>query len=86
MASLKGPSKCGVAPSLQWREMVRAEAQRCVSVCEATGMTHWDIAVRVGVHRTVVSLWKHKKADLYAGAFEALKALAAECAAKRRAI
>lgn len=84
MQNLKPPAKCGVASSLQWRQIVRSEAKRCVEACEAAGMTHYDIGARVGVHRTVVSLWKHEKADLYAGAFEALKVLAAECAAKRK--
>jgi hypothetical protein len=47
-------------------------------------MTHWDIATRVGCHRTAISLWKAGKADMYAGSFKALEALASECRAKRR--
>lgn len=81
----KGLAKCGVAPSQQFRVFVAANVTSWIETCEQAGLTHWDIAVRVGCHRTTVSIWKSGRAEnMYAGAYVALEALAAEVAGKRR--
>ncbi len=74
---------CRVASAQQWRQMVAERVARWIISCEDAGLSHWDIATRVGCHRTQISLWKHGKADLYAGSYVALEQLAAECAGRK---
>lgn len=76
--NLKGPGLHRVAPAQQWRDFVRSEVKRLIETCESAGMTHYDIAERVGCHRTAISLWKNGKADIYAGSYEALRSLASK--------
>ncbi len=76
--------KCGVAPGQQFRAFVAANVLAWIETCERAGLTHWDIAVRVGCHRTTVSIWKSGRAEnMYAGAYVALQALATECAGRK---
>lgn len=81
---LRPLAKCGVATAQQWREYVAGNVQQWIKELEAAGVTHWDIATRVGCHRTAISLWKHGKADMYAGSYEALRDFAAEVRNGRR--
>ncbi len=82
----KGLAKCRVASTQQWREIVSARVRAWILFCEECGLSHWDIALRVGCHRTAISLWKAGKADMYAGSYVALDELVNELAAARRAV
>lgn len=78
-AKLRPIARCGVAPVRQFQKFVTANVISWIETCEAAGLTHWDIAVRVGVHRTTISVWKSGRAgNMFAEAYVALEALAAE--------
>lgn len=83
-SKLKPLAKCRVASSLQWREIVTTRVRAWIVFCEESGLSHWDIAVRVGCHRTAVSLWKNGKADMYAGSYVALEQLVNELATQKK--
>lgn len=73
---LRPLSKCRVVSRQQWSEIVSARVRGWIAICEASGLSHFDIAAHVGCHRTAISLWKHGKADIYAGSYVALEELA----------
>lgn len=75
----------GVGSALQFADWVRSEVKRCLVVCDRAGMTDWQIANRIGVHRSTVQVWKNAKdaVNPLAIPFKALQALAEECEAKK---
>jgi plasmid maintenance system antidote protein VapI len=77
---------CRVANSQQWGEFVRAHVAEFIASLEDAGLSHWDIAEALGCHRSTVSDWKNGRGDITAKGYFALKALADERGAKRKAV
>lgn len=75
---------CRVANSQQWGGFIREQVREFIGSLEDAGVTHWDISVYMGCHRSTVSGWKNGKGDITAKAFYMLKAFADERGVKRR--
>ena len=78
--------RCGVPDAAKWEHAVCSEVRGLLAAIAGSGLSMVDAAERIGSSRRTLYRWRTGEDAIPAVKLLALRELAAECSAKRRAV